>query len=77
MEESVTPPRSSSLESLARIVRAEFIEMPGMRLTEAQFRRLWHLSEDLCDQLTTLLLQDGFLARDEQRRWHSVWTRTP
>lgn len=49
------------LDSLVRIIRAEFDEMPGMWLTRAQFRRLWQLTEVECDQLLRHLLGTGFL----------------
>jgi hypothetical protein len=49
------------LDSLVRIIRAEFHEMPGMWLTRAQFRRLWHLSDADCDCLLRHLLGAGFL----------------
>jgi hypothetical protein len=47
---------------LAR-VRAEFREMPGLRLTAAQARRLWALDPAVCDCVLTVLSRDGFLRR--------------
>ena len=52
------------LDSLVRIIRAEFGEMPGMWLTRAQFRRLWHLTEADCDRLLRHLLGSGFLTEN-------------
>ena len=55
-------------DSLVQAIREEFAEMPCMRLTRAQFQRLWHLrpteSDRLVDELTAL----GFLAEDSQGR---------
>jgi hypothetical protein len=50
-----------TFESLVRIIRAEFNEMPGMWLTRAQFRRLWHLTDADCDHLLRHFLGTGFL----------------
>jgi hypothetical protein len=50
-----------ALDRLIRIVRSEFDEMPGMRLTRAQCRRLWHITEPECDALVRHLVETGFL----------------
>ena len=50
-----------AFDRLIRIVRSEFDEMPGMWLTRAQFRRLWHLTDTECDRLLRYLLGSGFL----------------
>jgi hypothetical protein len=42
-------------------VRAEFLEMPGLRLTRAQARRLWALDETLCDAILAALVEARFL----------------
>lgn len=52
---------SITFEGLVRIIRSEFEEMPGMRLTRAQFQRLWALTEADCDRLLRHLLGSGFL----------------
>jgi hypothetical protein len=46
-------------------VRAEFIEMPGLRLTVKQAQRMWSLDEQICLELFEALAEEGFL---EQRR---------
>jgi hypothetical protein len=51
---------SSAPDLMARI-RMEFIEMPGMRLTRPQARRLWNLSQAACDELLDALVEEGFL----------------
>jgi hypothetical protein len=45
---------------MARI-RMEFVEMPGMRLTRPQARRLWNLNQAACDELLDALVEEGFL----------------
>src|SRR5262245_10366580 len=57
---SAAPPTLVPLEVLQR-VRAEFLEMPGLRLTRAQARRLWALDEAVCDAILTALVDARFL----------------
>ena len=44
-------------------IRLEFIEMPGLRLTMAQVRRLWGLEGRACEHLVDLLVESRFLVR--------------
>ncbi|MGE5244945.1 MAG: hypothetical protein ACM3SQ_12020 [Betaproteobacteria bacterium] len=44
-------------------IRTEYTEMPALRLTAAQARRLWHLDEDSCDELLATLVRERFLWR--------------
>jgi hypothetical protein len=53
------------LDSLMHVIRAEYREMPDMRLTVPQFRRLWHLDSDVCEQVTAHLVAEGFLGKDQ------------
>ena len=39
----MTPELPRATEDVLRRVQGEFLEMPGLRLTEAQARRLWNL----------------------------------
>ena len=48
-------------EDVLRRVRGEFLEMPGMRLTEAQAGRLWNLDPASCRALLTALVDSRFL----------------
>jgi hypothetical protein len=45
-------------------IRAEFTEMPGLRLTSAQVRRLCALDSTACDRALAELQREGFLRRD-------------
>jgi hypothetical protein len=45
----------------ARLVRAEYAEMPGLKLTERQIQRLWCLDAALCDAVIVSLLAGRFL----------------
>jgi hypothetical protein len=42
-------------------VKGEFLEMPGLRLTQAQARRLWGLDAAACEALLSELVHDQFL----------------
>ncbi len=55
---------SARLSSIVQVIDAEFEEMPGLRLTLAQARRLWHLSEEECDQALDYLCRLGLLTMD-------------
>lgn len=46
-----------------RRVKGEFLEMPGLRLTEAQARRLWNLDAASCRELLGALVDSKFLFR--------------
>jgi hypothetical protein len=51
---------------LLRRIRAEFREMPGLRLSAMQARRLWSLEPPVCDAVLARLIDEGFVrqARD-------------
>jgi hypothetical protein len=50
-------------EEVMRRVQGEFLEMPGLRLTPAQARRLWGLDAASCDALLLALVDAKFLFR--------------
>jgi hypothetical protein len=52
-----------SAEDVLRRVQGEFLEMPGLRLTEAQARRLWGLDAASCGALLGTLVDAKFLFR--------------
>lgn len=49
-------------ELLVRI-RAEYVEMPGLKLTTPQARRLWGLDGATCDTALAALVNAKFLSR--------------
>ena len=57
---------------IARLIEAEFREMPGMRLTDAQVRRLWNLSSEVCQMVLDQMCRAGQLMRDETGRYFRV-----
>ena len=48
---------------LLDIVRGEFLEMPGLRLTKKQAQRLWAIDPDTCEALLGALEASHFLRR--------------
>ena len=45
------------------VIEAEYLEMPGLRLTRPQARRLWNLDERTCDALLDALVAGRFLVK--------------
>lgn len=43
-------------------IRSEYREMPGMRLTLPQARRLWQVEVSECEAALDALVSEGFLA---------------
>jgi hypothetical protein len=58
-----------SFEDLLERVRAEFVEQPGLRLTEAQAARLWHLDQHTCSRVLDALTDGAFLRRNADGRY--------
>jgi hypothetical protein len=59
MRPATVPP---AVDLLPRI-QGEFLEMPGLRLTEPQARRLWNLDAASCSAMLSALVESGFLFR--------------
>jgi hypothetical protein len=51
------------IQEVVRRIRGEFLEMPGLRLTAQQARRLWRLDETACDAVLGALVDSRFLAK--------------
>ena len=51
--------------ALVTRVRAEFIEMPGLRLTMKQATRLWGMEDTVCQTVVDSLVRTSFLRRTE------------
>jgi hypothetical protein len=52
-----------AIESIVRRVQSEFLEMPGLRLTNAQAQRLWGLDARTCSAVVDRLIACRFLFR--------------
>jgi len=51
------------IQDVVSRVRGEFLEMPGLRLTPEQARRLWRLDKNACEAVLGALVDARFLAR--------------
>jgi len=49
--------------TLVQRIQGEYDEMPGLKLTEAQARRLWGLDAETCHTILVTLMQRRFLRR--------------
>jgi len=49
------------MEAVVNRVKAEFNEMPGLRLTISQAMRLWGLNRAQCEQVIDHLVREAFL----------------
>jgi hypothetical protein len=56
----VQPLQSADLVSL---IRAEYLEMPGLSVTLAQAARLWNVDRRQCLDVLDALTKEGFLYR--------------
>ena len=60
---------SSSRQQLLDRVRAEFVEMPCLRLTRLQAQRLFALRPDVCERVLTALVAERTLCRERDDRY--------
>jgi len=58
-----SPCASSPSPALLTRIRSEYMEMPGLRLTLLQARRLWTIDALTCASALAALETAGFLAR--------------
>jgi hypothetical protein len=73
----MTPEQIRATEETLRRVQGEFLEMPGLRLTEAQARRLWNLDADSCGALLGALVDAKFLFRTRDGAFMRVERAAP
>ena len=60
----VNDQRAADLFATAlRRAQAEFLEMPGLQLTEAQAARLWAFDSALCSAVLSSRVESRFLVR--------------
>ena len=57
----VCDPADETFTAAVRRAKAEFLEMPGLRLTPAQAQRLWAVDRRLCDAVLAALVDARFL----------------
>ena len=59
----MAPALPATIDDILSRIQGEFLEMPGLRLTEAQARRLWGMDAELCAALLGELVAANFLFR--------------
>jgi hypothetical protein len=64
-------------DEVLRRVQGEFLEMPGLRLTTPQARRLWGLDAAACDALLGALVESKFLFQTRDGAYMRVESVTP
>jgi hypothetical protein len=70
IEQRPTPSSAApTFNALVERIRAEYIEQPGLRLTEAQASRLWRLDAPTTRDALSELTGDAFLQRSADGRY--------
>ena len=62
-ETGANDPADETFAAALRRAKAEFLEMPGLRLTLAQAQRLWAFDRALCDAVLAALVEARFLVQ--------------
>jgi hypothetical protein len=65
---AIARPTAPAHDHLLRAIASEYREMPGMRLTLAQFGRLWNLAPSQCEEVVRELIARGDLSEDDEGR---------
>lgn len=73
----MAPEPLRATDDVLRRVQGEFLEMPGLRVTEAQARRLWGLDAAACDALLGALVDANFLFKTRDGAFMRVETAAP
>jgi hypothetical protein len=58
-------------------IRLEYTQMPELRLTREQVRRLLDLTPDTCEVALATLVQSGFLVKSDAQQFLRGVTRSP
>jgi len=62
----MTPEQYRLTEEVLRRVQGEFLEMPGLCLTQPQACRLWGLDRDTCGTVLSRLIDQKFLTQTRE-----------
>ena len=61
--------RGDDMMDMTNLVRSEFLEMPDLRLSTDEARRLWSLDLTDCEAVLSALVDARFLARTRDGRF--------
>ena len=64
-------------DEVLRRIQGEFLEMPGLRLTDVQAGRLWNLDPSVCRLLLETLVETNFLFRTRDGAFMRIETARP
>lgn len=73
----MAPELLRATDEVLRRVQGEFMEMPGLRVTEAQARRLWGLDAASCDACLGTLVEANFLFKTRDGAFMRVESAGP
>jgi len=65
-QEPTMTSEQSTVQDWLRLIKAEYLEMPGLQLTKPQVRRLWRLEPQMCDVLLDSLIATEFLEKTDR-----------
>ena len=63
MSETALSADNTTITDWLQLIRAEYLEVPGLCLTESQAERLWRLDTLTCEALLGALMDAKFLRR--------------
>ena len=75
MCETTTVDSESLAERVRRRIEAEYLEMPGLKLTSRQAARLWQLDASTSARLLESMVADGVLCRARDGAYVLLSTR--
>jgi hypothetical protein len=61
----------ADLRKWTEMIRAEYLELPGLSLTAPQVQRLWNLDSDTCKSLLDVMVRDKVLRQTCWRRFET------
>ena len=73
----MSPEQNRPTDEVLRRVQCEFLEMPGLRLTGAQARRMWGLDAAVCEALLGALVDATFLFKTRDGAFMRVAQAAP
>jgi hypothetical protein len=63
------PSDTPVLTEWLRLVRADYLEVPGLHLTKAEIQRMWGLDAPTCEALVCTLVESRFLRMTRRDRY--------
>lgn len=60
---SENPKEAGAITDWVALIRAEYLEVPGLRLKVRDAERLWGLDAHVCEAILEALVDAGFLVR--------------